>query len=413
MKTPRHVDLQESYQQLIVKADTLMQDSRFDEAREVYERVVHRLGRLSQDTLSKRTDLKSLFVRAVVNANILARYAGKFEDALSISGRLGASLPQEDDVAGRLQAETLSDAGRHAEALALLEELSLRSTVSPRTKLGLAFEALMGKNPETALRLMPDPDADEIVAEEGTTKEEIQGQIWFFRAQVLSELGRLDEAVGAWEKTREIAGKEAVPARLMVEMFIAHDDMQKALEYADGETDPLSRGFLRGLVALLTGKSDWANDEWWRVVREKYDVQDPHFFDWLECALRLEGTEEKTKTALQDKMQAEGQFVPRLIMYRGIWEARHGDLNIALAVFRRLIELQDYYRVLRQRVLLDSDRWLIMQALRGETREQVKELLLPAIEAATAGLPMPKPAPESSSSPEEPSSEPAIDLKTE
>jgi hypothetical protein len=208
--------------------------------------------------------------------------------------------------------------------------------------------------------------------------------LWYLRFRALARLERIEEAEQAWDKAKqESAG--VVPSDEIVELFIGRGDMQKALAYADRESEPFGRGMLRGLVAAVFGKMEWARDEWWRVTRETYKPEEDSLFDWLECALRLDDLE-KLETALREGQEKQPQSA-RLAFYQGMVAAKRGYLETAEKILSLVAQLHQANLIGRAQLIAPSDRWLVEQSLpAGEARDLVMGLLFgpPRSDAPTA-----------------------------
>ena len=140
------------------------------------------------------------------------------------------------------------------------------------------------------------------------------------------------------------------------------------------EAEAHSRGLLRGVVAAHMGKRDWARDEWWRVIREKFDVEKPGLVDWIECALLLDDVE-KAEAAIAAGIEKHS-LSPRLVLYRAIIFARKGDLDDALNMAKGVMEANSVARFNRTQFVLEDDRWLIEQTIADPAARQAMSDIL-------------------------------------
>jgi tetratricopeptide (TPR) repeat protein len=368
--------LQDSYLDLMKQAEALEAEGKDAEALNIYRRVVARLSQVNTATLEKHGDLVRLIMEAAFRSSHDLRRAEQFEDALAIFESVQKALPAMTPTWVYYQAQVRADAGDIDQAMLLLHEASTMETAAPSLKLSLASEALWNDRAQDALDILasvPETMTPAQAQRPGRKDEDDQDNwipgLWYLRFRALSKLDRIEEAERAWEQAKKASGG-IVPSDEIVELFIARGELKKALEYADRESEPFGRGMLRGLVAALSGKMEWARDEWWRVTRETYNPEDDSLFDWLECALRLDDPE-KIEAALHDGFEKQPQSI-RLALYRGILLAKRGDLETARTILDMVAEIHGMNRLNRARLIMPADRWLVEQSLpEGEARDLV------------------------------------------
>jgi len=362
--------LQESYPVLMEQAESLRGKERFDEAGEIYRRIVNRLNRLGRETLEKREDLRTIFQSASTAAITLARFTDNVDLLFEITDILEDTHLQTSDSLTILRTQSLFDAGRIDEAMELLHEAANRQDVSHELRLELVIEALWNERPEDALAIMELIDIASLTEED----RDIIPDIWFLRFRALAKLGRTEEAERAWQLAKETSIETPPTSMEIVEMFIRHEDLDKALHYADVETNLSLRGYLRGLVAEMSGKHEWAIDEWWRVTREAFDVENDGFPSWLECALRQDDTDKAGAaiSAGQEKYPSS----PRMFFYQAVKLAKEGELDSATSMMTWVAEMNDLGKRGRNQFIFDTDRWLIEQSLADP---DVQEALLDAL----------------------------------
>ena len=350
--------LQDSYPMLMEQANSLRDKERYDEAVEIYRRIVNRLSRLSSETLEKREDLRAILRSASIATVTISRLTGDVDLLFEIADIIEKTQPQASDDMALLRVQSLFNAGRIDEAIELLHETANRQDATPDLRLGLVIESLWNDRPEDALAIMEPVDVEALT--EGEDRDLIS-DTWFLRFRSLAKLGRTEEAEQAWLLAKETSTEDPPTGMGIVELFIRHEDFDKALHYADMETNLSLRGYLRGLVAEMSGKHDWAIDEWWRVTREAFDVENDGYFAWLECALRQDDIG-KTAAAISAGLE-EYPNSPRILLYQAVRLAKEGKLDSASNMMTWVAEMNGLGKINRQQFVFDTDRWLIEQAL--------------------------------------------------
>jgi hypothetical protein len=267
----------------------------------------------------------------------------------------------------------LNDAGRIDEGMTLM----LAASQPPSDMIGpykaMASEALWFKRPADALSILAHvPDKELPEADKDGRRE--QAEVNYLRFRALAAQGEMEQAAETWLKAYHQSRQDPPPAREIVSAFIERGELDKALDFADREGQPATRGLLRGLVAWLKGKRAWDLDEWSRVAREPFNVESGDFTDWVECALRVAELE-KVDKALEAGFQKFG-FISRMFLLEGVMEALQGNLDTAHRFFRAIVMANVGAKWQRQEHIWDTDRWLIEQTLTDEQgRDELAALL--------------------------------------
>jgi tetratricopeptide (TPR) repeat protein len=360
--------LKDSYATLMAQAKFLQDQGQLDEAFELYQRVLKRLSKVSNETLKKREDLQEHLTRAGVAGIAIPRGKGDYATALEMIDMLQQTyLAEEIDILPYMRAQILADSGRVDEAIALLHTMAGQPDVTTERLLDYGLEALWCKRPEDTLRFLEGIDTSALQAddaeadEEGDERPNVRAATWFMRFRALAELGRVEEAEDAWNQARQLSSDSPPDNVEIVEMFLKSENYEKALHYADSEIDLFRRGWLRGIVAEKSGKHDWAMDEWWRVAREKCDADSKGFPAWIECALR-QGDMKRVDTMIKAGMD-EYPRSARLILYRGLQLILSDEIDTGLQWLRAVATAEHASRFNRLRFTHETDRLLIEQTI--------------------------------------------------
>ncbi len=365
--------LQESYTELVEKARLFEENGMHSAAYDILRRVALRLSRLNPETLKKRQDLHTLFISALMDADVMGRRLGQTDEVVELGDAMGRALPEYAPLDQLIKAQALNDAGRLDEGMALLLGVTVTNEQMIAPIKAMAAEAIWFQRPADALTILAKIPEKNVPESDKDGRREA-AEVSYLRFRALVALERMDEAAEAWLKAYHQSSQDRPPAREIVSAFIARGELDKALDFADRESLPATRGLLRGLVARLKGKLDWAKDEWWRVVREPFNVESGDFMDWIECALRS-GDEEKLNKALEAGLEKFG-FVTRLFMIEGILAAQDNDMESARRLFRTILMANDAAKWQRQDNIWDTDPMLVEHTVTPEQgREELIELL--------------------------------------
>jgi tetratricopeptide (TPR) repeat protein len=374
--------LHESYFALMTQAEKLLEADQLEQSLEIYQRVVAGLGRLSPKTLAQRPNLVEVFVDAVKQIVTLGRTLKRTDIVLQSLDTAMAALPAQRSGWAAMKARMLANAGQLEQAAELLQQTADQLDASTVAFLDLIVdEALWHNRGEEALQMIA--SVEQKLA--GDSQEEIIAKafVWINRYKTLCKLERADEAEQALYSARALLPKDTIGRGPLVEVLLRQGKLQKALEIADGEPQPWTRGLLRGIIAEMMGKHDWARDEWWRVVRENFDVEkiDAERADalpsWIEAAL-LYGELDKAQKVLMASL-GKRHFAPNFLIYQALIWAKSGEgdsLDSAKRVMRTAARFNAKARESRMEFIVERDAWLIDQVIADATvRQALKEAL--------------------------------------
>ena len=353
------MSLQDSYPELMKQARALQERGHYDRAFEIYRRVLQRLSRLGSEALQKREELLDTLLQAGIAAIAIPRGGGDYDLALEMADTLESAMPDMSKTLLLLRAQTHADAGRIDQAMELLRSAAGSDDTTLDDRLEYAVEALWNKRAEDVL-LFTEPAKLDGEAVEEEERGRIP-QLWFIRFRAQSMLGQMEDAEASWNQARLLSPDDPPTSMEMVEMFIRHENQEKALRYADMEENLAMRGMLRGLVAELSGKHEWAVDEWWRVTREAFDVESDDFAAWIECALRQSDTS-KAEAAITAGLEKDPTSA-RLLLYQALKMVKDGQLETALDQLGQIAAMHHSARFNRQRLIFETDRWLLEQSI--------------------------------------------------
>lgn len=364
--------LASSYRELLDQAAGYLRAKDWNHATEALERIVRSLSRLSYSALKKRPEMWGLFVAAYSEGIYFARRIRHVERIRSLQECVSKVMPLDDPLTHILLATADTALGELDQAKERLAGRVQISDLSFYQRIEFARLALQVYSPELAVQALEGAEMPALPQDE-VGKERVQrstADYWRLYIIALLQAGRFDAIDTPLRRLWEIAPQRA-PYPLIVKTFLDRKDHARALEYADAIPELAARGLLRGLVAAVQGKMDWARDEWWRVAREPLDVagERMNLDAWVECALRL-GDIEKAANALESA-DIDWEKAPWFRVYRVLYLAKRGEPAETLPAFREALEdiLVMEELPLIQKWMAQHISDLVTYVLEGEDRE--------------------------------------------
>jgi tetratricopeptide (TPR) repeat protein len=194
--------------------------------------------------------------------------------------------------------------------------------------------------------------------------------IYYRRFDLLKEMGRLDDALAAWE---EALRHDPAVAESMQEVYEALTEAgrySEARSYLEREENPLLAGYQRGILASRTGQMGEARQAWQAVADLDPDDYEYGYEAWVESVLRL-GDPDPALEWLQDALARHG--TTRLLILSGIGWAMRQDPELATRLFQGAINRLSRQRPPKKK--LDGDDWRLLDSLVRD--EEMKEELKP------------------------------------
>lgn len=357
--------LPDSYEGLLNRAQIAQRSGDTEGAIALYRRLVEKLGRLSDRILARRPDLGEMHLEAGLALTELLRSEGRFSEAYTVKSQLADKHPHLADD-WRSDLATLRIAKGEVEAgLADLRALAEAGPEDPQGWVTLGSEArIEGRFSESQAAL-------DRALEVGTEKDPAgAAEIHFQRFLLFKEMGRLDDAVAAWEKAAKRDPDMATTVRDVYTMLTDAGRYSEAQRYVARDGNPLQAGLHRGLIAQLTGDPVQARQEWQAVADLDPDDFQGGYDSWVEAVLR-QGDPEPALERLQTVLATVQ--TPRLLILSGIAWAMRRDRELASMLFQQAINLLRQHRPPKQK--LDSADWRLLDSL--VTDDEIKTALKP------------------------------------
>jgi tetratricopeptide (TPR) repeat protein len=343
-----------SYEDLFRQGQALAQAGNMQAAIEVYFRLVERLRRLSEVILTRRPELRDMQLQASLQLAELLRMEGRLAEAIEVEEGLLKTHPDKSNVWQRDLALLRIRKGEADQGLQELKNLAEQDPDDVQGWIVLGNEArIEGRFAESQAAF---DRALEVAGQKGDPG--LLADAHYGRFLLLNAMGRLDEALAAWE---EALSQQPAAQNTIREVYTALTDAGRyvqALVYVERDDNALQAGFQRGLLAQLAGDPDKAKREWQAVA-----ALDPMSFEygqdcWAEAALRV-GAPDSVIERMQQLMRRHGSL--RLLVLSGMAMAMRGERETAQRQFEQVTSLLRHSRPPKQK--LDSADWRLLCSL--------------------------------------------------
>jgi tetratricopeptide (TPR) repeat protein len=358
--------LPDSYEGMRNRSLTAFQAGDVENAVALHRRLVEKLGRLSHGVLARRPELRDMELQARLELAEMLRLEGHFSEAIEVKEVLLESHPDRASDWRRDLAILRITRGEVETGLAELRTLAEEDPEDTWRWIVLGVESrLEGRFAESQEAL----DRALVLAQDsGDTDELTTAHYHCFL--LYREMGRLDDAVAAWNEALDLNAEVGSTVRDVYTMLTDAGRFSEARSYVDRDDNELRAGYQRGLLAHLTGSAADAKREW-RAVAEL----DPEDFEsghdaWAEAVLRL-GDPEPVLERMNSLLGRHGSA--RLLTFAGIAWAMRGDRQEAQQAFERTIDILRTSRPPRHK--LDSADWRLLDLLVAD--EELKPVLKP------------------------------------
>ena len=332
-----HLPLPDSYEGLFIQARTLAQADLVPDAITAYQRLIGKLGGLSNRILSRRPELRDLHKQAVVELIELLTWERRFAEAIEYQQELVDSDPERAAVWRRRLASLRIQKGESESGMADLRALAEEMPDDPWNWLSLGEEARLEGRLVESLAAFDRAVTAASLAEDAERKADTLASAHYRRFLALKEMARWDDAAKAWEEAAALKPDEV--AETLPELYKALTEAglySMARTYVDRDTNSLRAGMGRGLLDLMTGRPGEAMQEWRAVA-----ALDPLTFKsgqeaWMEAVLRA-GDPQPVLDRLDDLLAGYGSA--RILILGGMAWAMSGKAETAGAMLQRAIDL--------------------------------------------------------------------------
>jgi tetratricopeptide (TPR) repeat protein len=357
--------LPDSYEGLLARAQSLWRAGDVEGALVVYRRLAEKLGRLSDRIVDRRPELREMRRQVIPTLVLLLRQQGRFAEAIEAQEILVKVDPEHAELWRRDLAALRVAKGEVETGLAELRALAEGNPDDIWNWLTLGVEArIEGRFAESQAAL--DRALESGDPGDATSLAQVHHQ----RFHLFKEMGRLDDAVAAWEEAAALDPDVVTTIRSVYTMLTDAGRYSEAQGFVARDGNALQAGFQRGLIASRTGKPVEAKRAW-RQVASLDPAESEYGHDaWVEAVLRL-GDPVPALEGLQQLLQQRGSV--RLLVLSGIAWAMHGDPEMAQTLFEQSIDLLRRGRPAKTK--LDSADWRLLDSLISD--EKLKSTLKP------------------------------------
>ena len=359
-RTPaEHSPLPDSYEGLFVQARSLAQIDMVPDAIAAYQRLIGKLGGLSDRILKRRPELGDLRKQAIVELIELLAWERRFAEAAEHQQELVDKDPERATIWRRRLASLRIQKGETEAGLADLRTLAEEVPDDPWNWLSLGEESrLEGRLSESLAALDRAAGAAGQIEDEKRRAEAL-ASAHFRRFLLFKEMARWDDATRAWEEAAALKPEEVAETLPELYKMLADAGLYStARSYVDRDSNSLRAGMQRGLLDLMTGKPGDAVQGWRAVA-----ALDPLSFDsgqeaWVEAVLRV-GDPQPVLDRLEDLLSRFGST--RMLILGGMAWAMSGKAETAGALLQRAIDLLRRERPPKTK--LDGADWRLLTSL--------------------------------------------------
>ncbi len=350
--------LPDSYEELLVRARRASEADDVEGAMALYRRLVERLTGLSERVLARRPELRNLQAQARLGLTGLLNEQGRYAEAIEMARPLLELDPEHADQWRQDLAIMRIAKGEVDAGLAELRTLAEEKPDDPWRWTVLGTQARVeGRFAESQAAL------ERAIEMGGESEPREQAFFHYQRFELFRAMGRLDEALAAWEQAVSLNDEVQSTVRQVYTMLTDAGRYTEAQRYVAREANPLQAGFQRGLIAYLTGDWSGARQEWQAVA-----ALDPEKFGaghdcWTEALLRLG---DPTPALERLPRLLANHATTRLVVLSGIAWAMNGDSRLAANLFQQAINTLRHGRPPKQK--LDHADWRLLDSLVTESR---------------------------------------------
>jgi len=363
-----HLPLPDSYEGLFIQARSLAQSSLVPDAIAAYQRLIQKLGGLSDKIRSRRPELADLHIQALAELIDLLGWERRFAEAVEYQKALLDLDADPKRIAfwRRRLASLRIQKGETESGLADLRALAEETPDDPWNWLSLGEETRLAGLLVESLAAFDRAVAAAGQVQEEKAKAEALTSAYYRRFLVFKEMARWDDAVKAWEEAAALQPDEV--AETLPDLYRPLTDAglySMARTYVDRDANSLRAGLQRGLLDLMTGKPVDAMQGWRAVA-----ALDPFGFDsgqeaWMEAVLRV-GDPQPVLDWLDDLLSGYGST--RILILGGMAWAMSGKTETAGALLQRAVDLLRRERPPKSK--LDSADWRLLTELVPYTEQR-------------------------------------------
>lgn len=365
MSEPRP-PLPDSYEGMRNRSLTAFQAGDVENAVTLHLRLVEKLGRLSDGVLARRPELRDMELQARLELAEMLRLEGRFSEAIEVKEVLLETHPDRASDWRRDLAVLRITKGEVETGLAELRTLAEEDPEDTWRWIVLGVESrLAGRFAESQETL----DQALVLAQDSGDTDELTSA-YYQRFLLYREMGRLDDAVAAWNDALDLNAEVGSTVRDVYTMLTDAGRYSEARRYVDRDDNELRAGYQRGVLAHLAGSTAEAKREWRAVASLNPEEFESGHDAWAEAALRL-GDPEPVLERIDSLLGRHGSA--RLLTLAGIAWAMRGGRQEAQQAFERTIDVLRTSRPPKHK--LDSADWRLLDSLVAD--EELKAVLKP------------------------------------
>jgi tetratricopeptide (TPR) repeat protein len=319
-----------SYESLYQRAQNFFRAGDLDAGLEILQRILKRLGTLSEETLRRHDDMARFGLSVGLETAAILSSSGRHDESIQVLESLARFDPENADALERQVAVVLVAKGDLDAALAKASSLVERFPYDPIHWLTVAEVATSRQDYDEASAALDK-------ALELSTEPSHQGLIYHRRFILERAQGHTEEALAAWDQMAQL--RPELAQRTMRQLYtylLDIGDLERLRRYLQKDTSSSRAEYYRGVIDNREGDFA-AGTARWRKLLERSPMEDPvGALEWAEAALRMGRTED----ALAVLMAAEAAIrSPHTNLLVAIGLVRNGDVEAARRVLSNGVQL--------------------------------------------------------------------------
>lgn len=344
----------DSYEDLYDQGQQYLRQQKFDDARQVFERIVQRLGKRGDTIFQRRPSLRYLYIVSVIHLAQLAHWQDRLDEALAHYQSLLDRFPEEEPAWLVDMALVKIDKGDVEEGL---DELRAQTMVNPgevRNWLLLGAESMsLGEYADAERYLLN-------ALERAEPNSEDRSDVYEMLFELYKVAQRYEDAAEVWTTLLDAMGAGTRWFYPLCQMYLEAGDLEKAHFWLKKEKHPFWQGLYRGLLARAEGNPAAAEAAWKKVAAGNPLDRRGEESAWAEAALRT-GQEPGQVIGVLNAVLYESPDFSRVATLLSIAEARLGHVDHATDALDLAVKGGRTRRPRRR--TLPADLWALVDEL--------------------------------------------------
>ncbi len=315
------VELSGSYEALFQQAHEYLQGGKTAEAIQIFRRLHHRLGRLSEKVRKLRPELDDLRIMAIEVLATLLQDEKNFDEAEKLYRELIETAPEEAH--NKWKHALVWIAINRGDVDAGLDELQTLTVAYPDDQsLWVSLGGILVRKD----RLDEAEEAFKRAIALPSHGEDGGRMIYGMLFVLYKRQKRFDDAEKIWLDWQKSSGiADSIP---LYEMYLEYDMPERLERRLEKEKDPVIRGFYKAEMARRRGEMEIAQKWWRKVAAHTVEAYDYDVDMWAEAMLHTNADPQEVFDVLEEGL-ASGIISMRGMLLFAVVNIRMDGLDAA------------------------------------------------------------------------------------